>query len=194
MISRIFLFVICIQAAGCATGFDRDDPIDQALKLCGLGYSTGNADSLSAAVQYAERQGGMNVEAATNEYFETQALALAGRAAHQSGDMTILREEARDQRECAVKTLIGLRPKTQSQLEAACVEDLQRKVATAGSKTYPKVRNAIRVEHPKVSGDDFAMSVFVDHRGTSSYSALIQCDVHKGGYDGLVVLDGSPQR
>lgn len=180
-----------ILLSGCSamSPYSSKSPVDEALKGCGLGYSTDVAAIVTAAYDISEKNGGIDFKASLKENLNTQIMAFATNAeVNKSVDSEQLISLIKGTQECVVNAIDANRPKTRAEFVAECADDLQNKVAGKGKK-WPLVKETFpATKHPDFSESNLLITAFVDHGGRNSYNVLVACDVKDGKYQGLEIL------
>lgn len=182
----LFMFFF-ITLSGCSTMFSssQQSPVDEALKACGLGYSTEASTIFNAAYQYAERKGNADFAAKMKEGLQTQIMSFATSAnisKNASPDKLI--DLVKSTQDCVVKFAEAYRPKTRSELLYDCRNDLQKRVS--GDGDWPKVKNWHVVKNnPNYSNNNLVMAAFIDAGGTNSRNVLVACEIKNNKYYGL---------
>ncbi len=181
----IYYTLIPLFLSGCSnlSPYNKESVIDDALKLCGLGYQTQAGMMLKSAYDYAEKKGGVDIGASMQESLETQVTALAKT---QPGDKSW--EVVSFAQKCVIDYVETYKPKTRKDLLMECRDDLQDRVAGKG-KSWPAVKNwQVVKDHERNSDDFIVMYAYVDTGGSSSYHTLTGCEIEENQYIGLESL------
>lgn len=181
-----------ILLAGCSAQklFDRNDPIDNALKACGLGYSTEAGGIFRAAYRYAEKEGGLDFEAKMAEGIETQVGAISKSDAFNKGTSSSDKIDLiKSTQNCVIKYTETYKPKTQNDLINECMADLQQRSAGIGTmRTVITVKNwTIHKNHPKYSEENPVVYAQIDKHSTLNpiTEVMVQCKSINYTYNGL---------
>lgn len=184
------LFAALISACASHNPYNNDDPVDQALKICGLGYSSQSANLYKGAYSFAVAQGSAEFESKMNDYLKSQTTAMyeAMQPKDKEG-FEVVQKEVEANRACVLSLIEKNRPKTRSDFVNSCVADLKKRVGDIGNG-YPKVMNWAVVEtHPKNSENNIVVNAFVNTGGTSSYWQTMACQIKNNRYDDLVGIN-----
>lgn len=190
MYKILTLVVILLSGCSSISPYSGKSPVDDALKACGLGYSSEAGAVVKAAYNISEKSGGIDFSTSLKENLNTQIMAFASIAvstgqANQESVVALLKGT----QECVVNTISASKPKTRAELLSDCADDLQNKVAGKGKK-WPEVKQTFPVtQHPDFSENKLIMTAFVDRGGSSSYSLLVSCNIKDEKYQGLEVID-----
>ncbi|MGM0542933.1 MAG: hypothetical protein ACQERP_03495 [Pseudomonadota bacterium] len=184
------LFVALIAGCSSLSPYGSKSPVDQALKSCGLGYSTEAGALVEGAYKLAERQADASFKAAFQDSLSTQIMTFANNAREaDSENYAKVIDLVKSTQQCVIETVDAYRPKTRADLLSDCSADLQNKVAGNG-ESWPKIKRTFPVtDHEKFSDENLVMRAFVDTGGSSSYHILVGCRVEGNAYQGLEVID-----
>jgi hypothetical protein len=174
---------------GCASQrISTEDPVNKALKLCGLGIDAKSADAYKAAIDFANKKGTASFGSEVSEAIETQMGVLLKQANLKSdtGLKTAV-EEMRGTRECVIRQVEMLRPATKSDLLEQCRLDVQRKISPPGTTTYGVLRNWNQFTGNLSSAEIVTMTGLFDTQGTSSFPLKAQCDLRGGKFNEAVI-------
>jgi hypothetical protein len=187
---KVCLF-IPLFLVGCSnmSSYGGKSPVDDALKSCGLGYSSEVGAVFKAAYDISKKTGGVDFKSSLTENLNTQVMAFATNAeVNKSVDGNALVSLVKSTQECVINAIDASRPKTRSDFVAECANDLQNKVAGKGKK-WPLVKQTFAAtKHPDFSDDNLLITAFVDHGGRSSYRVLVACSISDNVYQGLDIL------
>lgn len=191
---RISLISLFIFLSGCSSisPYKNSSPVDEALKACGLGYSTEAGGIIEAAYNVTMQTGGINFKTSLKENLNTQVMAFAsGMKLNNAVDSDKLIELIKGTQQCVINNIDANRVKTRSELISECSDDLQNRVAGYGKK-WPLVKEIFPVvKHPDFSDENLVITVFVDHGGRSamnSFDALVACKIKENQYYDLELL------
>lgn len=181
-----------VLLAGCSTPktFDRGDPIDNALKACGLGYSSEAGGAFRAAYKYADKEGGADFEAKMVEGLDTQIGALGKNEAFNSGVSSSDKIDLiKSTQNCVIKYTETYRPKNQNDLIKECMTDLQKRAAGIGSITMGiTVKNwIVHKNHPKYNEENPVVYAQIDKHSTLNpvSEVMVQCKSANDTYNGF---------
>ncbi|SGY86519.1 Argininosuccinate lyase-Arginosuccinase [Moritella viscosa] len=171
------------------SSYGSKSPVDEALKSCGLGYSSEVGAVFKAAYDLSKKTGGSDFKASLTENLNTQVMAFATNAeVNKSVDGNALVSLIKSTQECVINSIDAARPKTRSDFVAQCADDLQNKVAGKG-KTSPLIKQTfVATKHPDFSDDNLLITALVDHGGSKSYRVLVACNVSDNIYQGLDII------
>lgn len=190
--NKTTLIFLMASLSACASNnpYKTDDPVDQALKICGLGYSSQSAVLYKGAYAFALKQGGAEFETQMNEYLKSQTTAMYESLKPTGKDeLDIVQKEIESNRACVLSLIEKNRPKTRSDFVSSCMTDLKGRVGDTGNN-YPKVLNWSVVElHPLNTANNIVVNAFVNTGGSSSYWTTVACRVRNNVYDDLVGID-----
>ncbi|MGL6349089.1 MAG: hypothetical protein ACRC2U_04405 [Aeromonas sp.] len=182
-----------VLLSGCATShsFDRNDPIDNALKACGLGYTSEASGVFRAAYNYADKEGSADFSAKMAEGIETQVGALTKNETFSnsvsSKDKIDLIKSTQN---CVVKFTDVYRPRNQNDLVKECMMDLQQRSEGMGStKRGISVRNwIVNKKSPEYSEESPVVNAqLVSY--PSTYDVIVKCHSKNYVYTGLAPIE-----
>lgn len=189
------LFVL-IFLAGCSSqsSFDRGDPIDNALKACGLGYSSDVGGAFRAAYEYADKEGKADFEAKMIEGLETQIGSLSkNKTFNQGMSSTDKVDLIKSTQNCVIKYTDTYRPKNRSDLVKECMSDLQQRAMGIGSmRTVITVKNwIVNKDHPNYSDENPVVYAELDKHSTYNpiTKVMVQCKSTNYTYNGFEFVD-----
>ena len=184
-LAALFL-TVCVAS----NPYKNDDPVDQALKICGLGYSSQAATLYRGAYAFATKQGNAEFETKMDEYLKSQTTAMFETMQPKGKDeLEVVRRDIEANRACVLSLIEKNRPKTRGDFVSTCISDLKNRVGDIGGN-YPKVKNwSVLESHPTNSEDNIVVQAFVDVGGRASYWATVACRVRGNRYDDLVPVE-----
>lgn len=189
-ILTLTLSISLLSACSTISPYAAKTPVDEALKICGLGYSTEVGGVFHAAYQYAEGKGGADFSAKMQEGLETQLTALAKNENFGSklgeGEMFKI---IQTQQKCVVDYASSLRPKTRGELVSECMSDLQRRLSGNGSmKKAVNIKNwIVNSQHGKHTDTDPVVSAVADYAAYQK-PIMVQCRSENYVYQDLEVV------
>lgn len=187
---RIAAFILfTVFLSGCSgTGVaQKDSPVDQALKICGLGYNTELSGAFKAAFEYADSSGGLNFEGKMREGLETQLGSLSANKTFVDGlEEGELFKLVKQQQDCVVKYTASLRPTTESERLNLCMNDLKTRLSGNGNRrTSVNVKNWATVpDHPDYSRESPVVRFTADYFAYEQHG-LVKCISKNSTYQTL---------
>lgn len=178
---------------GCASQrVSNEDPVNRALKLCGLGIDAKSADAYKAAIDFANKKGSASFGSEASEAIDTQIGILLKQSDLKSdAGMKIAAEEMKSTRECVIKQVEMLRPATRSDLLEQCRLDVQRKISPSGNTQFGVLRNWNQITGNLSDAEIVTMIGYFDTRGSSSFPLKAQCDLRGGKFNEAVIQRAS---
>ena len=169
---------------------DRTDPIDNALKACGLGYSSEAGLAFRAAYKYADKEGGADLQAKMNEALETQVVSLSKSQNFTEGMTSKDKIDLiKSTQNCVVTFSETYRPNTRSELVRECMVDIQERASGIGSRRQViTVKNwGVKTEHPLYEDENPIVYVELDRHSTRNRisSGLVRCKSNNYEYEGI---------
>lgn len=120
------VLVIFLTACAGVSPYKAEDPVDQALKICGLGYSAQAATLYKGAYAFATKQGNVEFDAKMNEYLKTQTTSMFESMQPKGKDeLEIVRRDIEANRACVLNLIEKNLPKTRGEFVSACISDLK---------------------------------------------------------------------
>lgn len=180
--------VLSVLLVGCASQrISTDEPVNRALKICGLGINAKSADAYKAAFDTAEKRG-LSFEIAASQAIETQIGNLLKQAEMKSdANVKAVAEEMKATRECVVKQVDAARPATRADLLEQCRLDVQRRLSPPGPVSYGIVRYWNRSNPNQAASDIVEVSGLFDTGGTSSRQLLVRCDLRESRFNEAII-------
>lgn len=181
--------VIFLNACSSITA-NRDTPIDDAIKLCGLGYSSDAQAVVKAAYALSDNSGSADFGAELKENLNSQVMQFATHAnISSSEDKTPLISLINKTQDCVVNYVEKTRPLTRQSIINQCREDLQLNMA-GKNDTYPRIKYAVAVvDHPDYSETKVIMHAFLEERFSSdNRNIYVACEIRDNKYYGLSIL------
>ncbi|MFV8458795.1 hypothetical protein ACNO5M_27340 [Vibrio owensii] len=183
--------VISLSACSSISSTKKEDPVDQALKICGLGYDSEASAAFQAAYTYANSSNGVNFEAKMKEGLETQLGSLAANETFvnglNKGELFKLMEK---QQECVVKYTASFRANTESDMLSACMNDLRTRLAGNGPvTTRVSIQNWFVIpDHPKYTRESPVVRFTANYSGNNKQNAMVRCIADNNVYQTLEVV------
>ena len=185
-IKATVLSFVVLSFLGCSTmsPYSQQSPINDALKTCGLGYTTEANLAFNAAYKDAEKNHSLDFKAGMQESLNTQIMAFANNAKDNNNSKEII-EMIKNSQECMIKVLDANRPMTRQDHINACKNSLQASVSGT-NKLWPNVKNYFYHEElSKKYNNGIVMYAYVDTGGSSSYGGYYLCEISNGQYIGF---------
>lgn len=188
-IKFIFWTFISVLMVGCASQrISNEDPVNRALKICGLGIDAKSADAYKAALEVVSRKGTASFGSEASEAIETQIGILLKQADLKSDSgLRMVADEMRATRECVLRQVELVRPVNKSELLEQCRLDVQRRISPPGNTQYGVLRNWNQASGTLADSDVVSMNGFFDTRGTSSFNLRARCDIRGGTFNESVI-------
>ncbi len=188
-IKTLLLVAYSASILGCASQrISNEDPVNRALKICGLGIDAKSADAYKVALEAAGQKGTASFGSEASQAIETQIGILLKQADLKSDSgLRLVAEEMRSTRECVLKQLEFLRPANKSELLEQCRLDVQRRISPPGNIQFGVLRNWNQTSGTLANSDVVSMSGFFDTRGTSSFNLQAKCDIRGGTFNESVI-------
>ncbi|NHQ89496.1 hypothetical protein [Janthinobacterium lividum] len=178
---------------GCAgQRVSSDDPINRALKLCGLGIDTKSADVYKAAVDFANKKGSVSFGSEVSEAVDTQIGILLKQTDLKSdtGRKDVV-DEIQRTRQCVISQVELARPLKKAELLEQCRVDVQRKISPPGNTSSGTLRNWNQASGSFSDSEIVTMTGLFDTRGSSSFWLKAQCDLRGGTFNEAVIQQSS---
>lgn len=188
---RRFIFPllgIFVSSCSVSSVFSSKDPVDTALKACGLGYSAQSAAAFKAAYKYAAREGDAEFTAKWDEFLTTQSMEFIKNSGNSNPELAY--KEISEQRQC-VKSYVNVeRPVSRSEIVSQCSKDIYDRLS-GGGRTVLSIKQAIVDEkHPSYSeGKLLPLRFIVDQWGPGVSYKIVGCRISDGRYDDLVPIE-----
>ncbi len=189
------LLLAALSLSGCSglSPYRTVGPVDQAIKACGLGYSTDVTAAFKGAFQYAadaNKSKGVDFSASMSDSLKTQIAAMLDSKELGSKERADIISNTQA---CVVRLSNAYRPKTRSELVKTCVDDLQDRVEGAG-----RTKTSNRIERWGVDSVDHA-GEFERLKVTASYHpnggegrpVRFFCLIKDGSYEDVEAIKGS---
>jgi len=188
ILSGFVVTALSVSLISCASQrISSDDPVNRALKICGLGINAKSADAFRAAIDAAEKKG-LSFEAEASQEVETQIGILLKQADLKSdANVRAVAEEMKATRECVVKQVDAARPPTRSDLLEQCRLDVQRRLSPPGPVGYGVVRYWNHSNPNQASSDIVEMRGLFDTGGNSSEWLLVRCDLSGSRFNEAII-------
>jgi len=185
----VFVILATILLCGCASQrISSEDPVNRALKLCGLGIDAKSADAYKAALDFADKKGTASFGSEASEAVNTQIGILLKQADVKSDtSLKAVAEELKATRECVVQQVEMVRPAKKAELLEQCRLDVQRKLSPPGAMSSGVVRNWNHASGTLSGSDIVLMAGKFDTGGSSSFFLKAQCDLQRGVFNESVI-------
>jgi hypothetical protein len=188
----ISLFLTCTLLSllcGCAgQRISTEDPVNRALKLCGLGIDAKSADAYKAAFEFANKKGTASFGSEVSEAVDTQIGILLKQADLKSDvGLKAVAEELKATRQCVIQQVEMVRPAKKADLLEQCRLDVQRKLSPPGMTTYGVLRMWNHASGSLSDSEIVSMAGMFDTGGSSSSWLKAQCDLRGGTFNESVI-------
>lgn len=189
IIFYILLSIVFSIEAGCANQqISSTDPVNTALKICGLGIDAKAADVYRVAYNVASRKGDLSFEATASDAINTQTMVLLKQANLKSdSSLKTAVAEIKSTRSCVLSEMALLQPPTRSDLLEQCRKDVQRKISPPGMATFGTLRFWNQKNGELSHADIVPMTGIVDTGGSSSYRINALCDIRNDRFNESVI-------
>jgi len=189
---KLFLYIYVISLfAGCASK-NPDEPIDRAIKMCGLGINSESKLYYKTAFELSDKSGGLTFEENMKENLDTQVMSLMKSKSFQDkADAKDILDEIKQNRHCVIAYSKMFLPKSRAERVSMCMDDLQDRLKGKNKRSWSgEVKNWFVVEeHPAYTNKSPIVTLFVDHGGRKSYHLLVQCNFNDNyEYESLQIL------
>lgn len=185
---KCLLIIISMMGSGCVTQspYHSSDPVDQALKVCGLGYSSEAAMLYRGAYQMTNKQASAEFETKFSQNLETQMTSMFKSFKPSDGSsMKIVSEQINESRDCVLSQINSYREPSRSDLVSKCITDFKKRVGDTGNG-YPYVRDWTVLENdPRNSRNNLVVG-FVFSQGGPNIPGKIICKIKDNKYDDLI--------
>lgn len=183
--------VILMGLQGCVQSPTKlSDPVDIALKTCGMGISTQSANVFKAAYELAQKKGSVDFSATMSQGIDTQEATVLKQLGDKSPDSTkAILGEIKNVRECVISQSALLRPPSRLDLLEQCRLNVQNRLSPPG----PVVLGTLRFwtqspNDPEYKYDTPVMRGIFDVGGADSFPVREKCDIRGGRLQDVVDL------
>lgn len=186
--SKYLLIVISMTVSGCVTQspYNSSDPVDQALKVCGLGYSSEAATLYRGAYQMTNKQASAEFETKFSQNLETQLTSMFKSFKPSDGSsMKIVSEQINESRDCVLTQINSYREPSRSDLVSQCITDFKKRVGDIGNG-YPYVRDWTVLESDTRNSKNKLVVGFIFSQGGPNIHGKIICKIKNNKYDDLI--------
>jgi len=180
--------IIIIMVSGCVTQspYNSSDPVDQALKICGLGYSSEAAMLYRGAYQITNKQASAEFETKFSQNLETQMTSMFKSFKPSEGSsMKIVSEQINESRDCVLSQINSYREPSRSDLVSQCITDFKKRVGDTGNG-YPYVRDWTVLESDPRNSKNNLVVGFIFSQGGPNIPGKIICKIKNNKYDDLI--------
>jgi hypothetical protein len=179
---------LSVSLIGCASQrISPDEPVNRALKICGLGINAKSADAFKAAIDTADKKG-ISFETEASQAIDTQIGILLKQADMKSdANIRAVAEEMKATRECVVKQVEAARPPARFELLEQCRLDVQRRLSPPGTLSYGVVRYWNYANPNQTSSDIVEMRGLFDTGGISSRQLWARCDLSGSRFNEAII-------
>lgn len=183
--------VALIGLLGCVQSPTKlTDPVDIALKTCGMGISTQSAFVFKAAYELAQKTGSVDFSATMSQGIDTQEASVLKQLGDKSPDSTkAIVEEIRNVRECVISQSTLLRPPSRLDLLEQCRLNVQNRISPPGNTSWGTLRLWTQSpDDPEYKYDMPVMHGVFDNGGANSFPVREKCDIRGGKLQDVVDL------
>ena len=159
-------------------------PVDEALKACGLGYSTEVSAAFKGAFQYADanKSKGIDFSASMQDSLKTQLTTMLESKEVGSKERA---EIISNTQACVIRLSDAYRPKARNELVNACIKDVQGRLSGAGStQSTDTVRGWVVDSEDRVGGiDRLRIKAALHSYGRETQPVSFYCLIKDGSYE-----------
>lgn len=185
----LLVVVGMLLSSGCASQrISPEDPVNRALKICGLGIDAKSADAYRAAFDATSKKGSLSFENEASQAIDTQ-IGILLKQAELKSDATfrLAVEEMKTTRECVLKQVEATRPATKAELLEQCRSDVQRRLSPPGLVGFGVIRYWNQASGKFADNDIVTMTGIFDVGGRDSFQVKVQCDIRNGTFHEAVI-------
>lgn len=197
-LARILLAACAtLEVAACAPVAPRTtDPVDLALKTCGLGVSTQSANVFKAAYEVAAKKSSVEFNRSMSQSIDTQEAVVLKAIGEKSPDAAkAVLAEIKDLRECVLTQTSELRPSSRMELLEQCRKDIEHRISPD-----PNIHDgSLRYWTQAVDDKDYRADMPVMHgiyerigggwmSDSSSNEIKARCDIRNGRLNDVIDL------
>ncbi len=180
----LLLTAMSLSACSGLSPYRSVGPVDQALKACGLGYSTEVGAAFKGAFQYADANmsKGIDFSASMKDSLNTQvALMLESKELGSKERADVISKT----QACVVQLSDAYRPKARNELVNACIKDVQGRVAGAGStQSTDTIRSWVVESEDRVGGfERLKVKAGLHSYGGGDQPVSFYCLIKDGAYE-----------
>lgn len=189
------LSALCLIALtlvqGCSHSAVETDPVNTALKSCGMGLSTQTAYVFKTAFEVAQKKGAADFSLNMNQSVDTQEASLLKQMDKSPESTKAILGEVKSFRECVIAQSSALRPATRLDLLEQCRVNMQNRISPPGNVSYGTLRYwNQRPNDPRYTYDTPIMGGIFDNGGPG-FPVLVQCDIRNGKLQDVIAI-GNP--
>lgn len=179
-----------ILMQGCVSSYTETDPVNIALKTCGMGLSTQTAYVFRAAYEIAEKKGATEFSSTMSQSVDTQESSLLKQLGDKSPESTkAILDEIRNVRACVITQSAQLRPASRLELLEQCRLNIQQRISPPGRVIYGTLRYWTQVpSDPKYKKEAPIMAGHFDNGGRG-FPVKAQCDISGGRLQDVIDLE-----
>ena len=167
------------------------DPVDLALKTCGLGISEQSASVFKVAYEIAVKKSSVEFNTTMSQSIDTQEAAILKALGAKSPDAAkVVVDEIKDMRACVLTQASALRPVSRTDLIEQCRQDVQRRISPPGPIQYGTLRAWSQLPDDRAFRADIpVMEGFFDTGGGTGYRVKARCDIRGNHLNDVVDMD-----
>lgn len=179
--------VFILSACTAQNPYNPEDPVDQSLKICGLGYSSEAANLYRGAYDVSKFKSNVEFEASMKQSLKTQLTAMYETLRPTDKDgLKAISDQIDASRACVLTQIDNRKPKTRSEFVNQCMNDLKKRVGDTGNG-YPQIKYfAVDENHPLNSTDNMVVRYYLDSGGSDSRSGSVVCKIKNNQYYDLI--------
>ena len=199
-LARVLCVGVAVATSACAPTPTRlTDPVDVALKTCGLGISTQSANVFKAAYEIAAKKSSVEFNRTMSQSIDTQEAVVLKAIGEKSPEAAKgVLAEIKDMRECVLSQTSALRPASRLDLLEQCRKDVEHRISPdpniheGALKYWTQMVDdkAYRADMPVMRGRFESIGgggLF----GDTSFDVKARCDIRGDRLNNVVDLDPS---
>ncbi|MFZ3387874.1 hypothetical protein [Buttiauxella gaviniae] len=181
------LLTISLSACVAKNPYNSDDPVDQSLKICGLGYSSEAANLYRGAYDFSQKKVNVEFETSMKQSLKTQLTSMYEAMKPTDKDsLKSISDQIDASRSCVLTQIDNHRPRTRSELVTQCMDDLKKRVGDTGNG-YPAIRYyAVDERHTMNSVDNIVVRFDLEFGGSNNKQGMVSCKVRNNQYYDLI--------
>ncbi|WP_460368926.1 hypothetical protein ACOYXF_23790 [Pseudomonas sp. Tul1A2] len=186
------LTILCLISIsliqGCSHSPVETDPVNSALKSCGMGLSTQTAYVFKTAFEVAEKKGSADFSLSMNQSVDTQEASLLKQMDKSPDSTKAILGEVKSFRECVIAQSAALRPASRLDLLEQCRVNIQNRISPPGNTSYGTLRYwNQRPKDPRYTNDVPIMGGIFDNG--PGFPVLVQCDIRNGKLQDAMAIE-----
>ena len=173
---------------GCSHSAIETDPVNSALKSCGMGLSSQTAYVFKTAYEIAVKKSSADFSLSMNQSVDTQEASLLKQLDKSPESTKAILGEVKSFRECVIAQSAALRPASRLDLLEQCRLNIQGRLSPPGNTSYGTLRYwNQRPKDPRYTYDVPIMGGVFDNG--PGFPVLVQCDIRDGNLQDAMVIE-----